>query len=175
MGRASSFQNEQTVIFSCETVSTAATSATLVDTLGHKTATLYVIMNKSTNASSAAKWTSLVIQHGLSTAVSDFTAIDGLTGTTESTATTNEFIIQTHSDNTNAAQHIFDLDLGVLERYIRVVKKAPPSHFTTCNMIRFPKRAIVDTSEASRGPANGTTTIYKKMADSAAKPFSSTK
>lgn len=167
MGR-SDIQNEQVVVFSCETVSTNATSATTVDCLGQRQGTLYVTMNKATNSSSAAKWTSLVIQHGTTTDVSNFTAIDGLTGTTESTATTNQFIIQTHSDNTNAAVHIFDLDLSRLERHIRVVKKAPASHFTTANIMRFTRMEQTPSAASERGASGGTTTVYQRLTGSAA-------
>ena len=163
MGR-SQIQNEVVVCFQHAAIATNATSASTVDTLGQAgPASLYVFMAPSTNTSSNAKWTSLVIQHGTTTDVSNFTAIAGMTGTTESTATTDQFVIQTHNDSTNAAAHIFDLDLSTLERHLRVVKEAPASHAETSNLLIF-KRPLNTPSQASeRGPDSGTMTVVQKM------------
>lgn len=167
MGR-SRLQNEQVVVFGNETVATNATSANLVDCLGQRQGTLYVTMDSATATNSSAKWSSMVIQHGTTTDVSNFTAIAGLTGTTEATATTNQFILQTHNDSTNAAVHIFDLDLSVLERYVRVVKQAPASHFTTSDIMRFTRPGETPAVASGRGPASGTITVYQKMSGAAA-------
>ncbi len=175
MGRSSAQHGRIVCFGGPQTVSSNATSATLVDTLGQgAVASLHVFMNPSSNTSSGAKWTSLVIQHGTTTDVSNFTAIAGLTGTTEATATTNQFILQSHGDSTNAACHIFDLDIGSLERYIRVVKRAPEiTHDGTADVIYFPRPDIGPSTGTERGPSGGVTTVYKFTSGSAAVAHSS--
>ncbi len=170
MGRSSAQHGRIVCFGGPQTVSSAATSATLVDTAGQGgVASLHIFVNASSNTSSAVKWTSLVIQHGTTTDVTNFTAIAGLTGTTEATATTNQFILATHADSTNAGCHIFDLDLSVLERWIRVVKQADSiTHDGTADVIYFPRPDVGASSAAERGPSSGSTTVYKFVSGDAA-------
>ncbi|MCH8878466.1 MAG: hypothetical protein IID34_01120 [Planctomycetes bacterium] len=92
-------------------------------------------MSKATNGSSNAKWTSLVIQHGLTTDVSNFTAVSGATGTTEATATSSQFVLPVHNDVAESGVIRFDINMVGKARHLRVVKRAPPSHHTSSNTV----------------------------------------
>lgn len=76
----------------------------------------------ATNSSN--KWTSLVIQHGSTTDVSNFTALSNGTGTTNATATAAQFVLPTHNDTSVGGLVRFHVNLGDKERYLRLVKEA---------------------------------------------------
>lgn len=166
MGR-SQMQNQVAVCFQTGTIATNATSASLIDCAGEQMGTVYVFMAAATAVNSSAKWTSIVFQHGTTTDVSNFTAIDGLTGTTEATATTNQFVLDEHNDNTNAHSIQADLDLSSLERYLRVVKQAPASHASTSNMIVFKRSPNSPSNAAGRGVSSGSPTVVVRMGSAA--------
>lgn len=106
------------------TVATNATSSAYVDTFGFKYAALLVIAEPATATNSDAKYTSLRVLHGAVTNISSGTAVATLTGTTESTATTSQFVIGTHNNTLVGSVTPLFIDLQGLERYLTIEKRS---------------------------------------------------
>ncbi len=101
--------------------SSAATAYTAVDTLGFDRAVVDVIQGPSAATNTSAKWTSLQLNHGTTTDVSNSTAITGpFIGTTNATATTSQFILPEHNDTDTESSVRFYVDLTPLERFLGI-------------------------------------------------------
>lgn len=106
------------------TVSTAATSSAWVDTLGYRYCVILSVGEPASATNSSAKYTSLRLLHGAVTQISSGTAVATLTGTTEATATTAQFVIGTHNDTANGSVTPLFVDLQGLERYLTIEKRS---------------------------------------------------
>ena len=147
----SSFQNQKAVVPQLGVVATDATSATTQDTLGFKRCIVDVIHNKASNASASAKWTSLVLQHGSTTDVSNFTAIANMTGTTQATATTAQFVLGEHNDTVVGSITRFFVDLTGKERFLRVLRQASASYHSTATTFQLFRAGSSPDSDTERG------------------------
>ena len=155
MGMTDNIQHVETAVLQLGTVATNADSATVIDTQG-KGAYCFVdaIHNVASNTSASAKWTSLVLQHGTTTDASNHTAIANMTGTTEATATTAQFVLGTHNDTTNASITRFYVNLTDKERYLRVVRQSSPSYHSTATTVTFFRKPVSPDTDALRGLAS---------------------
>lgn len=145
------YQDNRTIMFQIGAIATDATSATTVDVLGYKRAQVEIFTSPATATNSSAKWTSLVLQHGITTDVTNFTAITGATGTTEATATATQFVLPVHNDATEAGIIRFNVDLVDKARHLRVVKQATASHHTTANSVNLFRSGTSPDSAADAG------------------------
>lgn len=135
-------QNQQTkvVVFGGPSdVSSAATSATTVDTLGMgDTCRVDVLHAKAVATNSSAKWSSLKLMEGTTTDASNHTNIVGCVGTTEATATSSQFVLGVHNNTALGGVTSFFLDLSKRARYLRVEKEASSAAYvSTANVITF--------------------------------------
>ena len=104
---------------------TNATAATTIDTWDangrpFEHCTLYLEHAAATATDSSAKWTGARVLEGATTSISSATAISGLTGTTNSTATSTQFVLPAHNDTTNACIIRIDMPLLTRGRYLFV-------------------------------------------------------
>ncbi|MCH8851204.1 MAG: hypothetical protein IID41_00965 [Planctomycetes bacterium] len=148
---ASNYQNSKVVVFQQATVATGATSATTIDTRGERYCSIYVTHQAATAVNSSAKWTALKLSHGTTTHVSNHTDVTGAVGTTEATATSSQFVLPVHNDTTDSSVVLFNVDLGKLERILRIEKQATASHSNTSNVIVFHNKPISPSSDSDRG------------------------
>ena len=103
------------------TPATAATTTTYVtvDTLGFDYAVIDAVSGPTQATNTSAKWTSIQLNHGTTTDVSNSTAVTGpFVGTTNATATTSQFVLPEHNDTSNESCTRFFVDLRHLERYV---------------------------------------------------------
>ncbi len=98
-------------------VSTSATSATTVDTLGFDYVRIDVLHNVASATNASAKWTALKLMHGTTTDATNHTNIVGAVGTTEATATSSQFVLGVHNDTSVGGVTSFFVDLRTKERY----------------------------------------------------------
>ena len=147
----STFQNQKAVVPQLGVVSTSATSATTQDCLGFSRVIVDAIHNVASNTSASAKWTSLVLQHGSTTDVSNFTAIANMTGTTEATATTAQFVLGEHNDTVVASITRFFVDLTGKERFLRVLRQASASYHSTATTFQLFRGGSSPDSDSERG------------------------
>ena len=151
MGSSKS-QDEKVVSFQGPaTIATNATSATTIDTLGFDYVVIDVIHNPATNTSSSAKWTALKLMHGTTTDATNHTNISGAVGTTNSTASSSQFVLPEHNNTTNGGVVRFFVNLGDKERILRIEKHAAASHATTCNIALLGRANDVPDSASDRG------------------------
>lgn len=147
-----SAQNIETVIFELAVISTSATSAVTIDTSGKGAfAIVDVCHSKATSTSSAAKWTSLKIQHGKTTDPSNHTNLTKGVGTTESTATVSQFVLGAHNNTVNMSITRFFVDLRGLEKILRIEHQATASHQTAVAIIHFFSKPQASSTDAKRG------------------------
>ncbi len=147
-----SAQAIETVIFELAVIATNATSAVTVDTKGKGPfAIVDVCHAKATATNSSAKWTALKLQHGTTTDPTNCTNIDGAVGTTETTATTAQFVLGVHNDATNMGITRFFVNLVNLERILRVEHHATASHHTAVSMIHFFRKPQASNTDSKRG------------------------
>lgn len=110
------------------TVATNATSSAYVDTIqdgiSYRYACILSIAEPAAATNSSAKYTSLRLLHGAVTNISSGTAVATLTGTTEATATTAQFVIGTHNDTLVGSVTPLFVDCQGLERYLTIEKRS---------------------------------------------------
>ena len=87
--------------------------------------------NAATATNSSAKFTILAIQES-SDGTNNWTDISGFVGTTNSTATSSQFVLPAHNDTSNAQSILFGLDLRGHQRYIGVYLQ-PSASYNTLN------------------------------------------
>lgn len=147
-----SAQNIESVVFELAAISTNATSAVTIDTSGKGAyAIVDVCHSKATATNSSAKWTSIKLQHGTTTHPSNQTNIDGAVGTTNSTATTAQFVLGVHNDASNMSITRFFVDLRTKEKILRVEHQATASHQTAVAMIHYFRKPQSSNTAAKRG------------------------
>jgi len=127
--------NKQYVTFEVPaTVATNATSASTVDTLGFDFATVIFPNVVATATNASAKWTSLTVSHGTTTDASNHTTISGLQGTTNTTASSTQFVLATSNNTSLGGMQPLFVDMRGKERILRFVKQAKAAHSTTCGI-----------------------------------------
>jgi hypothetical protein len=134
---------------------TAATNATatvaVVDTKGWDYAKVKVQMAAATATNSSAKFITLELQEGDTT--SSFSAITGATGTTNSTASSSQFVLPVNN-NTSVGQAIsFYVDLKARKRYLNLSITPPASHTTLAATCDLSKGETLPDSATERGDA----------------------
>lgn len=155
MAMTDNLQHVETAVLQLGTVATNATSATVIDTQGKGAwAVVDAIHNVASNTSASAKWTSLLLQHGTTTDPTNHTAISNMTGTTESTATTAQFVLGEHNDTTNASITRFYVNLTDKERYLRVLRQSSASYHSTATTVTFYRKSVSPDTNALRGLAS---------------------
>ncbi len=146
-----SAQNMETVVFELAAISTSATSAVTVDTSGKGPfAIVDVCFSKATATNSSAKWTNIKLQHGTTTHPTNHTNIDGAVGTTNSTATTAQFVQGVHNNATNMSITRFFVDLTNKEKILRVEHQANASHQTAVAIIHYFRKPQSSNTDAKR-------------------------
>lgn len=108
------------------TVATNATGAYILDTInGNADAAVADIEVYAPNfvSTNASKQAVLALQESDDTVATNFASISGAVGTTNSTASTTEFVIPTGATDTNSegACVAFNVDLTKRKRYLRVI------------------------------------------------------
>lgn len=152
-----SAQNIETVIFQLAAIATNATSAVTIDTTGKGAfAIVDVCHSKATNGSSNAKWNTLKLQHGTTTHPTNHTNFTAGVGTTESTATSSQFVLGTHNDTVNMSITRFFVDLRTTEKILRIEATAAPSHHTVVSIIHYFRKPQSANTAAKRGCAAST-------------------
>lgn len=102
--------------------SSAATQYTSALThIGFDYAVIDVVTGPAAATNTSAKWTSLQLNHGTTTDVSNSTAVPGpFIGTTNATATTSQFVLPEHNDTANESTVRFYVDLRHLEPFLGI-------------------------------------------------------
>lgn len=90
-----------TMVASCATDATASVGP--FDVTGCGQVRLAVHHAKATNSSASAKWATLDILCGDTTAFTSATAVNGLVGTTNSTASTSQFVLGVWNNTNNSS------------------------------------------------------------------------
>lgn len=152
--------NTKTVVSLLETgVVTNATTNTTIDTQGYEYADIVVAVEPADATNSDYKLTSLVFYDAPTTDVSNQTAIDGLTGTTNSTATSSQFVLPTNNDTSTPQTIRALIDLTDKERYIHVTLQGSSTAMNTVAV-------MANLSRAKEAP----TTAANKGVDTLARP-----
>ncbi len=147
-----SMQNLETDLFSLATIATDATSAVTVDTFGKGAfAMVDCAHSPATNTSSSAKFTTIKLQHGTTTHPTNCTNIAGMVGTTNDTATTNQFVLGVHNDTANWGITRFFVNLVKKERILRIERQAAASHHTVITSITYFRKPQSSNTAAKRG------------------------
>jgi len=108
------------------TIASNATSQASVDTLGYDYAIVDVMQDPTAATNTSAKFTSMVLTHGTTTDASNHTAVTGkYTGTTNTTATTSQFVLPQHNDDAEASIVRLGVACHTLERYLRIQAQHP--------------------------------------------------
>lgn len=107
---------------------TVATNATAIagpfDMQGFGHVVINAIHPPAAATNSSAKWQVLEVYVGNSTTFSEATAVNGLVGTTNSTASTSQFVLGVHNDTSYAS--ITRLSIGGMRhRYVFVKHQVP--------------------------------------------------
>jgi len=147
-------QDQKVVAFQLGVISTSATSATTIDTIGFNRAIVDVCMSPATATNSSAKWTALKIQHGTTTDPTNHTNVTGGVGTTEATATSSQFVLSVHNDAVNCGITRFFVNLDGKARFLRIEKRATPSHQTSSNSVQLFRGGSSPDSAADAGVTN---------------------
>lgn len=132
-------------------VSTSATSAETVDTIGFDYAVVDVIMEAATGSTSSAKWTALKLQDATTTDATNATDISGAVGTTNATATATQFVLPVNNDTSNGFVVRFCVDLRDKERFLRVERQAPASHPVSVAVCTLSRGEVSPTNAATMG------------------------
>jgi len=151
-------QNQKVVCFEVPaTVATNATSAATIDTLGFDFAHVIYVNVAATATNSTTKFSTFTVSHGTTTDASNHTTISGLQGTTNSTASSTQFVLPNCIDTSLGCVTSCFVDLRAKERYLRIVKQAPAAHSTVAGVCLL-GRAIEETpdSAADMGNTGGT-------------------
>lgn len=126
-------QNCKYIVFQGpETVATNATSSAWVDTLGFRYAAIVSSHDPPTATNSSAQFTSWRLLHGAVTNISSGTAVSTLTGTTNTTATTAQFVLGVANDTAVGGTVLAFVDCQSLERYLTVEKEASSIGWDGC-------------------------------------------
>ena len=134
-------QNTRTLCFKTPgTIATDATSFAALDTWSSTAsgaeapfeyAKIIISSPPASNGSASAKFASLKLMDATSsTGTGSATDIPGATGTTNSTATTNQFVMNAYNDTSNAMVTVFEVDLTTKERYLVIEAQAKALHST---------------------------------------------
>ena len=153
-------QNQKTIVFgTLGVISSAATSNHFVDTwdangypFDHVKITAATAVATATNSS--ATWTSMVLNEATVTNVSSATAIDGGTGTTNTTATSAQFVLPKYNDTSVKQLVAFHVDLTAKERYLHLTVQASSAAYISCCFVAELSRGqIAPNTAALRGAA----------------------
>lgn len=139
--------NSQTSIFRAPIIQSAATNATgssYFDTWQNGEPCDYAEVCLSLPAAqatnSSATYTSLVLGHAATTDISNATAFATRgTGTTNSTATTAQFVLERTNDTANRSIQRVGIHLAAAQRYIHITHQAATNYNTsvfTCTLSR---------------------------------------
>ncbi|MCP4539814.1 MAG: hypothetical protein GY832_21965 [Chloroflexi bacterium] len=115
-----------------QAIATNATSSSYIDTLGFGALRIDISTIAATATNSSAQWTSMVVLEGTTTAIASGTAISSLTGTTNTTATTAQFVLPINNDTAAGQTVSIDIDTTDLQRYIHVKVQAAKGYGTVC-------------------------------------------
>jgi hypothetical protein len=132
-------------------VATNATSATTVDTSGWEYARIDVLHNVASATNASAKWTALKLQHGTTTDATNHTNIVGAVGTTNSTATSSQFVLGVHNDTAVGGVTSFFVNCAKYEKILRIEKQAAASYHSTANIITLSRGASMPDTAAELG------------------------
>jgi len=133
---------------------TNATTNHYVDTKGFAKATILAIHHAAAATDSSAKWTSMVLGHSPTTDITNVTAIDGATGTTNATATSAQFVIPAHNLTAVPCIVEFHVDLTKKERYLHLLVQASAAAYSTASFVAILHRAeSTPTTDALAGAA----------------------
>lgn len=129
------------------TVSTSATASASWAASGFDYQEVTVQIIKPTAATAAVTLTALAIEEADGTS---YAAISGLTGTTNTTAASGEFVIPpTVTTDTNVL--VFGINMGGRKKNLRVKYQGVTGGATICVQARGSKAEIVPTTAAQRG------------------------
>ena len=115
-------------------ISTAATSAHTVDTLGYNFAHLVLTTQPAAATDSSTKWVTYTLSHGTTTDASNHTTISGLQGTTNATATSSQFVLPTHNDTELGMVVNAFVNMEKKERILRFVGKPQSAGTATTSL-----------------------------------------
>lgn len=135
---------------------TNATATAMIDTWGSDGRPYHhaILMIKSAVASatdSSAKWTGLRVLEGATTAVSSAAAINGLTGTTNSTATSAQFVLPAHNDTSTPMSIHLEIPLLNRDRYFFVETTSSADTVDNCVDCILSRGGVTPDSATERG------------------------
>lgn len=130
------------------TVATNATaSAGPFDLQGFGAAVVKAVHPPAAATNSSAKWAALDVRVGDTTTYSAATVVPGLSGTTNSTASTSQFVLGVHNDTSYASVTRMSVD-ALRHRYVFVTYQTPGA--TNYNVPAF----VVDGYHAAQSPSS---------------------
>jgi len=146
-------QRSKVVVFKQPaTIASNATSQASADTLGYDYAVVDVMQDPSAATNTSAKFTSMVLTHGTTTDASNHTAVTGkYTGTTNTTATTSQFVLPQHNDTDDASIVRLGVDCRTLERYLRIEAQHPNTVNLTWSHCELSRGEGMPNTDAKRG------------------------
>ncbi len=146
-------QDVKVVAFQLGAIATNATSSACVDTQGYEHARVLVMHEKAAATNSSAKWTSLQLGHATTTHISNATAINGATGTTNATAASTEFVLPAHNDANLPCVIAFEVPLANKERYLHVKAQASNTYETVSYVAILSRGKTSPNTDAESGAA----------------------
>ena len=134
-------------------ITAATNSATTVtlDTKGAGHAQFLVITPKNTATNSSAKLATLTITEGDTTVVTNAAAFANLTGTTNSTASSSQFVLPVGNDTSNGQVLQIDIPLAGRKRYLFCGATPPASHALLTIVGQLSRLSEAPDSDAERG------------------------
>lgn len=140
-----------------QSTATNATSSISFDTWvdGEKAdrARLQFCLPVAQATNSSAKFTSLIVGHATTTDISNATTLGTRgTGTTNTTASTSQFVLPPHNDTSNKANLLLDVDLTGTQRYLHCTWQAATNYNTCvfgCTLSRIGKTAVGGTTSGA--------------------------
>jgi len=130
---------------------TVATNATAsvgpFDMQGYDHVTIDAIHNPAAATDSSAKWAALSVLVGDTTTYSEATTVPGLSGTTNATASTSQFVLGVHNDTSFASITRMSI-AGLRHRYVFINRQVPGA--TNYNVPAF----VVNGYHAAQAPSS---------------------
>ena len=133
------------------TAATNAVTAVVLDTLGAGHAQFFVVTPKATASNSSAKLAVLAVTEADTTSTSDATAFANLTGTTNATASSSQFVLPVNNNTSNGQIVQIDVPLPGRKRYLHLSAQPAASHATLTIIGSLSRLAEAPDSDSERG------------------------
>lgn len=142
---------QTTVLSGPATAATNSDTTVRLDTLGGGHARFLIITPPATANNSSAKLAVLAITEGDTTVVTNAVAVANLTGTTNATATSSQFVLPVNNNTSNGNVVQIDIPLVGRRRYLFAAVRPAASHSTLTIIGELSRLAEAPDSDAERG------------------------